>query len=302
MGTKFNLANKTKAFDELFRSTSEETNQVGDVFEVDIEQLQPFPNHPFKPYEGEKLEKMVESVKQFGVITPIIIKAVQTGYMIISGHNRVNAAKIAGLKTVKAVAVDVDEDNAAMMVVESNFRQRDSMLHSEKALAYKMKYDAVKRRGKRTDLAINDTPSGATRDIIGDEFGENGKQVQRYLRIAILVPQLLALLDSGRLGFTQAVELSYLPEFEQQLIVQYLESNSGKKLSCAQAKTLRKLYDEGKLDADSLGATLVEHTNTIRVLKLKANDLKVYLPPGVTSEDEMLSFIRNALEYYKNNK
>jgi len=129
-----------------------------------------------------------------------------------------------------------------------------------------------------------------------------GKQVQRYLRVAALIPRLLTLLDSGRIGLTQAVELSYLPEFEQQLIARYLKSNSGFKLSSEQAKKLRALYDEGKLDADSLGETLSKHNNKVPVLKLKTNGLKMYLPPGVISENEILEFIRNALEYYKNSR
>jgi ParB family transcriptional regulator, chromosome partitioning protein len=302
MKTRYNIADKTKAFDDLFRSSTPESVSADDVFDADIDLLHPFPNHPFKLYEGEKLDKMVESIKQFGVITPVIVKPANDGYTIISGHNRTNAAKIAGLKTIKAVKIDADEDEAAMLVVESNFRQRDSMKHSEKALAYKMKYDVIKRRGKRTDLDDNDNFSGPTRDIIGKEFGENGKQVQRYLRIAVLIPRLLALLDFSRIGLIQAVELSYLQEFEQQLVASYIEGNSCYKLSLEHTKKLRSLSSEGKLDADLIKTVFSEQEKTVSVLRMKTDDLKKYLPMEVTSENELLEFIRNALEYYVKNK
>jgi ParB family chromosome partitioning protein len=282
----------------LCASTPNPSNENSYTFELNIESLTPYPNHPFKLYEGDRLKKMVESIRKFGVITPIAVKVSDQSYIIISGHNRVNAAKIAGNKTIKAVLLDVDDDEAAMLVVESNFRQRESILPSEKALGYKLKYDAMKRQGRRSDLVRNDIPAGKTYETLGKETGENYKQVQRYLRIATLVYGLLDLLDSGILGFTQALEFSYINQEEQRLLLSLLLSEKNKKLSLEQARLIRKLSAERNLNHDTLSNIICGLSLPVKVLKFKTDEFIKYLPPGMTSSQEMTKYIQNALEYY----
>ena len=299
MAAKFKLEGKTKAFEDLFRSSEGEITSVSNnIQELPIESLRPYPGHPFKMYEGERLDRMVESIRQFGVFTPIAVKAEHPGYIIISGHNRTNAAKLAGLKTIKAVVLDVDEDEAAQLVVESNFRQRDSLLPSEKALGYKMKYEAMKNQGRRTDLEGGGIQRQHSHLILGRESGENGKQIQRYLRIAILNQGLLDLLDNGRLGFTQALEISYINEAEQKLLLKLLLAENSMKISLQQAKSIRCLSEDGDFNMETLSETILKSSQSVKALKLNFNEISGHLPPGISSTKDIMKYIQEALEYY----
>jgi len=198
--------NPDRAFDSMMRSTSPETRNSGELTFVPLDALLPFPGHPFKLYEGEKLNELVESIKEIGVVNAIIIRKApeQSGmYQILSGHNRANAAKIAGLKQIKAEVVDVDDDTAALIVVDSNFKQREALLPSERAFGFKMQLDALKRQGKRTDLFEDENQSIKARDIVGKENNLSGFQVSNYLRLTHLIPELLDMVDSSSIPLKQ---------------------------------------------------------------------------------------------------
>lgn len=298
MGEKLNLKNKVKSFDELFQSTAAGPNAPGDVMEVDIDSLKPFPNHPFKLYEGPKLDNLVESIEKYGILTPIIIRRDNPYYQILSGHNRSNAARIAGLKKVKAVIMDVDDDTAAIIVVESNFRQRDELLPSEKAFAYKMKMDALKRRGKRTDLCPDENTNKKSRDVFGSEVGDSGVQIQRYLKLVELSPDILQMVDDAVIGFNTGVELSYLKKEEQSNLLEILKEDKIK-IKMVQATKLKELSLANKLTVESMVAILHESKPKIPTLKLDVKDLSRFFSPDITSK-EMLDTIFKALEKYTN--
>jgi len=175
--------NPDKAFEDMVRSTSPETKNSGELTFVPLETLLSFPGHPFKLYEGPRLNELVESIKEIGVVNAIIIRKApgQHGmYQILSGHNRANAAKLAGLKQIKAEVIDVDDDTAALIVVDSNFKQRETLLPSERAFGFKMQMEALKRQGKRTDLYEDNNQNLKARDIIGKENSPSGFQISNY--------------------------------------------------------------------------------------------------------------------------
>ena len=205
-----------KPLDNLFEPTVQEKPAPGEngLTNLSVDDLHSFKDHPFRLYTEDKMTEMVESVQEHGIITPILVRSAKDGdgYEIISGHNRVEACRIAGIETIPATIRDLDDDTAIILMVDSNLKQREKLLPSEKAKAYKMKLDAIKRQGARSDLTSGQVVlklgDKQTRDLIGEEAGDSGKQVSRFIRLNSLIPALREAVDEGRLAFNPAVEVS----------------------------------------------------------------------------------------------
>jgi ParB-like partition proteins len=237
-----------KTFDQMLGL--DDTPPEGTPLELDIDSLFPFPNQPFQPYKEEEMEKMVESIRENGVISPIVVRPKENGtYEIISGHNRVEACKRAGFTFIPSFIREVDDATAVILMVDSNLRQREKLLPSEKAKAYRMKMEALKRQGERKDLTSDhDGPKlneRRTREQIGAETGDSGTQVQRFMRLNNLSPALMNLVDEGKLALTPAVEISYLDSADQEIVQEILERDQVSP-SLSQAQKLRKLSDTKK--------------------------------------------------------
>ena len=239
------------AYDELFKDDKEiREGRLPKIYDIPIELIDEFPDHPFKVRMDEDMDQLVESVKERGLITPITLRPKEDGrYEIVSGHRRKKACEIAGLSVVKADVREMSRDEAIILMVESNL-QRSTILPSEKAFSYKMRYEAMKRQGKRTDLTCapvaHKLDGMKSRDILAGEVGEGRDQIRRYIRLTELIPDLLDLVDENQIALRPAVELSYLTKDEQRMVYEQI-------LDCdctpshAQAIRMRKFSEEGKL-------------------------------------------------------
>lgn len=261
---------------------------------------------PFKPYSQEKLNEMAESIRKNGVIEAICVRPKPDGRMeIIAGHNRVAAAKLAGLPTIPAIVQQLDDNQAAILLVDSNLQHREKLLPSEKAFAYKLRLDSMKRkagRPKNNSAQIEPNFLGTrSNEQLADEAGESRAQIQRYIRLTYLLPSLLDMVDGGKPGFAAAVDLSFLTEMEQTMLLQVMEEES-KVPGGAQAKALRSASAAGQLtDADAIRAILVPTpAPKPAVLKIPADRLQDFFPPN-TSLDDMEREIYAALAAYRKN-
>ena len=261
---------------------------------INIDLLIPFENHPFKKRGGIENEELKESVKENGLLEPIIVRSFSAGtYEIISGHRRVEACKELGIQTVPAIVRDMSKDEAIIAMVDSNL-QREHLLPSEKAFAYKMKLEAMKHQGKATSRQLVGKLESA--DKISES--ESGRQVQRYIRLTYLIPELLKLVDEERIAFTPAVELSYLPENEQKILFEEIEYADATP-SLSQAQRLRKFSEQGRLSIDTIFAVLSEEKpNQKEQVKFKTEDIRKYFPKSYTSLD-MQKTIINLLEKWQ---
>lgn len=303
MGKDLNLGGKLKHFDDIFGTTTKEhapvENSEGIVF-IDVDRLDPFPNHPFKLYKGEKLENLCESIKKVGILTPLLVRKWGDRYQILSGHNRHNAATIVGLEKVKCIVLDVDDHVAALIVVESNFRQRDEMLPSEKAFGFKMKLDALRHQGKIISSKGEEILKGKkSRDLLGEEIGDSGIQVQRYIRLTELIAEILDMVDEGKIGFNTGVELSYLKR-EEQMLLSSIITEENIKIKLAQASKLKRISQKKQLESDEIVDILCNETPKRKALKLNPKDIKKYFPEEI-GEEEILSHIIKALDMMKQN-
>lgn len=254
---------------------------------INIDLLIPFENHPFKKRGGIENEELKESVKENGLLEPIIVRSFSAGtYEIISGHRRVEACKELGIQTVPAIVRDMSKDEAIIAMVDSNL-QREHLLPSEKAFAYKMKLEAMKHQGKATSRQLVGKLESA--DKISES--ESGRQVQRYIRLTHLIPELLKLVDEERIAFTPAVELSYLPENEQRMLSEEIEYADATP-SLSQAQRLRKFSEQGGLSIDTIFAVLSEEKpNQKEQVKFKTEDIRKYFPKSYTSLDMQKTII-----------
>lgn len=254
---------------------------------INIDLLIPFENHPFKKRGGIENEELKESVKENGLLEPIIVRSFSAGtYEIISGHRRVEACKELGIQTVPAIVRDMSKDEAIIAMVDSNL-QREHLLPSEKAFAYKMKLEAMKHQGKATSRQLVGKLESA--DKISES--ESGRQVQRYIRLTHLIPELLKLVDEERIAFTPAVELSYLPENEQKILAEEIEYTDATP-SLSQAQRLRKYSEQGRLSIDTIFAVLSEEKpNQKEQVKFKTEDIRKYFPKSYTSLDMQKTII-----------
>ena len=249
---------------------------------LDVTKLKEFENHPYKVKHDDEMELLIDSIKEHGILSPIIVRPLENGeYEIISGHRRLFASKRAGLTEVPALVVEMDRDNAAIALVDSNLH-RDNISPSEKAFAYKLKMEAMSRQGHRTDLTsgqvVPKSDDNRTSAEIGEAYGESYKTVQRYIRLTYLHPKLLEYVDEGRIAFTPAVELSYLNDIEQQDLIQTIESEDCTP-SLSRAVRMKMLSQQGLLDDDKILEIMSEEkANQKERIKIPTEKLRKYFP------------------------
>ena len=289
--------------DDLFTTQEERDFENAEKIEyIDIKSIKDFPNHPFKVVDDEKMEDLVSSIEKYGVILPVIVRPKSNGtYEIISGHRRKRACEIAGIKELKCLVKDLTDDEAVILMVDSNI-QREEILPSEKAFAYKMKLEALKHQGKRTDLTStplvekleNETSIGK----LGREVNESTEQIRRYIRLTELIPEILKMVDEKRISFRPAVELSYLSEENQYVLLDIMQFNECTP-SLAQAIRLKKLEQEGNLLEEKIEKIMEqEKPNQKEQIKLKYDNLKDYFPKGYNLE-QMKNVIEKLLKNYQ---
>lgn len=262
--------------------------------------LYPFPNHPFRMYTEEKMREMVESVTEFGVISPIIVRPNPNGdgYEIISGHNRVEACRRANINQIPAIIREIDDDTAIILMVDSNLRQRDQLLPSEKAKAYQMKMEALKRQGSRTDLTSSHDGTKLRADaIVAQQSGDSRNQVQRFVRLNSLTPALLNMVDEGKLALTPAVEISYLDSADQEIVQEILERDQVSP-SLSQAQKLRKLADTNKINDKEIDKVLTVQKPMYETIVFRRNKIEHFFPEGMTGQEIERTIIR-LLERYQ---
>ncbi len=287
--------------DDLFSSQEErDAKKNGVIREIPLELIDDFPNHPFKVKDDEEMFKLVDSVKTNGVLTPAILRPKANGrYEMVSGHRRKRACELAQIDTIRCEVRDLTDDEATILMVESNYH-RPEILPSEKAFAYKMRYEAMKRQGKRTDLT-SATPlqkSGKTsREILAEESGESHEQIRKYIRLTYLIPKLLDLVDEGSIKMRPAVELSYLNEDFQKAVLEEIELDLSTP-SHAQAIRLRKMQDEGTLSTQTISEIMGEEKpNQKERIVLRGDRVRKLIPKSVTL-DKTEDYVCKALEYY----
>ena len=262
---------------------------------IEVEKLKPFENHPYKVKDDGEMEVLVDSIEEHGILSPFIVRPLENNeYEIISGHRRLFASKRAGLTKVPAIVVELDRDNAAIALVDSNLH-RENISPSEKAFAYKLKMEAMSRQGYRTDLTSGQVvpKSGDNRTTaeIGEPYGESYKTVQRYIRLTYLHPKLLEYVDERRIAFTPAVELSYLNDIEQQDLIEAIESEDCTP-SLSQAVRMKKLSQQGVLDDDKILKIMAEEkANQKERIKIPTERVRKYFPKSYSAsqiEDEIV--------------
>ena len=267
---------------------------------IPIEKLHPFENHPYKVQDNEEMETLAESIKVHGVVSPIIVRPLENTtdeYEIISGHRRVMASRKAGITEIPALVVSLDRDAAAIVLVDSNLH-REHILPSEKAFAYKMKLEAMKHQGWRSDLT-SDQLGGKleTADIVGAETGDSKNQVRRYIRLTNLIPEILQYVDEGRISFTPAVELSYLNEQEQYDLLEQMELNDCTP-SLSQACRFKKMSQEQGLTPEVIAAVMSEEkANQREMFKVPMERIRQYVPNANAKQAE--DFVLKACEHYR---
>ena len=249
------------------------------AMQLPIQKLRPFENHPFQVKDDDEMNQLVWSVLTQGVLTPLVVRPLENGeYEVISGHRRLRACQKAGIETVPALIYALDRDAAAIALVDSNLH-REKILPSEKAFAYKLKMDALSRQGQRTDLTSTQVGRKLeTAEIIGEQSGESKNQVRRYIRLTGLIPQILRMVDAGKIALTPAVELSYLTGQEQQDLLETMESEDCTP-SLSQAVQLKKLSQSGKLNIDKIFEILREpKANQQEKISFRVEDLRKFFP------------------------
>lgn len=288
-------------YDELFMNDKErEANRLPKIYNIPLDEIDDFRDHPFKVRLDSDMDQLVESVRDRGVITPITLREKEDGrYEIVSGHRRKKACELVGLKTVPAEIKDLTRDEAILLMVDSNL-QRSVILPSEKAFAYKMRLEALKRQGERTDLtsAPVGPKSGSRSNIeVAEQVGDSKTQVQRYIRLTELEPELLKMVDEGRMALRPAVELSYLNDIEQQDLIAAIELAEATP-SLAQAIKMRKFSTEGKLVPEVIESILGEEKpNQKEKISIKMEAARRYIPDSIPY-DKTSDYILKALEYY----
>ena len=267
--------------------------------------LYPFPDNPFHVAEDETLSELAESIKEFGIVTPIITRPKEDGdgYEVIAGQRRVRASELAGINTVPAFVLPLDRDRAIISLVDSNL-QRENILPSERAFAYKMKSEAMKRQGFRTDLTSSQVVTKLrTDDKVAQGFGVGRMTVQRFIRLTELIPPILQMVDEGKIALTPAVELSFLKKDEQENLFATMESEEATP-SLSQAQRMKQLSQSGRLDMDTIFAIMTEEKgNQKETLKINTSKLKKYFPKNTTPkqmEETIIKLLERELQRKRN--
>ena len=268
------------------------------IYEIPLSEIDEFPDHPFHVRLDEDMDQLVESIKERGIITPVTLRQKPDGrYEIVSGHRRTKACELAGLTTVKAEIKELSRDEAIILMVESNL-QRTTILPSEKAFSYKMRLEAMKRQGQRTDLTSTPVVSKSrSNETLGEAGGESREQVRRYIRLTHLIPPLLDLVDSGKIAFRPAVELSYLTGNEQSSLLDSINSEQSTP-SLAQALKMKEFSQNGRLNADVILSIMCEQKpNQKEKISFQSERLKPFIPKNFTAK-QAEDYVIKALEYY----
>ena len=291
------------SYDDLFKTDEERLADTQErIQELPLEKLVPFPNHPFKVTDDEKMQETVDSIKEYGVLVPILVRPKDDGnYEIVSGHRRHHASILAGKTEIPAIIREMDDDAAILIMVDSNL-QRETILPSEKAFAYKMKLEAIKRQGARTDLTSSQVGMKScgkqSLDTIGDQTGDSRNTIHRYIRLTNLQPELLDMVDNRQMAFNSAVEVSYLAENEQTQLYEVLETNECCP-SLSQANRLKKYSQEGKLDVNVMDAIMSEEKAIESKLVLKGDTIRKYFPKNYTPIEMQNTIIKLLEEWQK---
>ena len=271
------------AYEDLFSSEAErqEVNRE-QVQNVPLELFHPFPNHPFKVLDDEKMQDTVQSISEFGVLVPVLARSrPEGGYEIVSGHRRIHASELAGRTEVPAIIRNMTDDEAILIMVDSNL-QREQILPSEKAFAYKMKLDAMKRQGRRTDLTSSQVGTRLRSDeIIAAQTGDSRNQIARFIRLTHLISPILDMVDQNNFALNAAVEISYLPKEHQNALLEAMDYAQVSP-SLAQARRIRTFSDSGKLDDNVLDAILSEEKPLERKVTLRGDKLQKFFPSSYT--------------------
>lgn len=302
-GRKSDFTLPTHSLDDLFSSQKERDEaKLAKIREIPLDEIDDFPDHPFQVREDEDMFQLVESVKERGVITPATVRQKEDGrYELISGHRRKKACELAGFETLRCEVVDLDRDEATILMVESNF-QRSQILPSEKAFAYKMRLDAMKRQAGRPKRENgvpvgHDSLTGKSRDLLAAETTDSNTQIQRYVRLTNLVPELLEFVDEGKMKMRPAVELSYLDEDSQRDLVDEIDLNDCTP-SHDQTIRMRKFFEEGKLTPEAIQAIMSEEKPNQREKIVLRGDRVRSLIPKTVPLNQTEEYVCKALEHY----
>lgn len=286
-------------YDELFMTDAERQEiRLPRIYEIPLSEIDAFPDHPFQVRLDEDMDQLVQSIRERGIITPVTLRQKDDGrYEIVSGHRRCKASELAGMDTVKAEIVELSRDEAIIMMVESNL-QRSTILPSEKAFSYKMRLEAMNRQGKRNDLTSTPVVAKSrSSEKLGEQTGESREQVRRYIRLTELIPEILQMVDDGKIAFRPAVEISYLSQDEQRDLLESMEYADATP-SLAQAIKMKKFSGEGKLGPDVIESIMSEEKpNQREKYTFKADRLRPLIPKSVPL-NQTEDYICKALEHY----
>lgn len=288
---------KLPKLDDLFTTQEERDYAVAEkVQEINISDISDFPEHPFKVNDDDKMKEMVKSVKEYGVILPVIVRPKENGtYEMISGHRRKRACELAGVKQIRCIVKNLSDDEATILMVDSNI-QREEILPSEKAFAYKMKLNAMKHQGKKIDIDEEETSTPVvaklrTDEILGEEVGESRENIRRYIRLTELIPELLEEVDNKRIAFRPAVELSYLSDENQYVVLNKLEYDDISP-SLSQAIVLKKMQQEGTITEEKIEELLdKEKPNQKEFIKIHNEKIDRYIPTKIKEIGNVEDFI-----------
>lgn len=288
--------------DEYFTTQEQRDDaKLKKIHEIPLEEIDEFPDHPFKVLDDEDMMNLAESIREQGIITPATLRKKEDGrYEILSGHRRKRACELAGLDTLRSEVVEMDRDAAVIFMVDSNL-QRTTILPSEKAFSYKMRLEAMKRQGKRTDLTCaplaHKLKGQKSRDVLAEEIGESKDQIRRYIRLTELIPELLEKVDRGEIALRPAVDISYLPEDIQRSLLDTIEMEQCTP-SYAQTRRMRTLLAEGKLTDEAIYAIMQEEKpNQKEKFTISASKIEKVLPQSVKASQRE-DFILKAIDYY----
>lgn len=277
---------------ELLGVTNEES-----AMEIELRLIHPFKNHPFKVVDDDRMQELVESIRTNGVLSPVLLREAEHGqYEMISGHRRMHAARLAGLDTIPAIIREMTDDEATIIMVDANI-QREELLPSEKAFAFKMKMDAMKRQGARSDLTSGHNVPKLSTDVIGENSGITGRQVKRYIRLTELIPEILDMVDSKRINFVLGVEISYIDKIVQKWLCEYIHDNGV--IKPEQITALRKRLESGTINQSQMIAVLNENLKgrlPSRKVTISEKKLNQYFPASYSStemEDVILALLKD---------
>ena len=288
--------------DKLFSTEQERVeSQLPKIYDIPLSEIDDFPDHPYKVKEDEDMDQLVQSIKDNGILTPVTLRRKEGGrYEVVAGHRRKRACELAGIPTLRAEIKDLTRDEAVILMVESNY-QRSKILPSEKAFAYKMRLEAMNRQGQRLDLTsvpVGPKLGERSNDALSKETGDSSSQIKRYIRLTNLIPDILEMVDEGRIAFRPAVELSYLSEAEQAYLLEEMTYNDATP-SLAQAIKMHSFAKEGKLSSEVIESIMSEEKpNQREKISFRADRLRQYIPDSVPRE-KTEEYVMRALQHYR---